>query len=635
MRATEGISAEKVRHIPAILYHRAGAGESIEISDPIRSQEQREILSQALYRRKISARLHEKRPGLFQVHVRPELPLPPVGVIIPTRDRKDLLEQCLEGLWVKTDYPGLTVLVIDNGSKDPETLRFLSLLRAKQRIFVLRKDEPFHYSRLCNAGAAWLPHPILLFCNNDVVPREPGWLRELVGHAVRPEVGVVGPKLLYPNGTVQHAGFILSPEGGFHLFRHLDASEPGYMGRAFLWQSFSALTGACWVVRRSLYWKLGGMDEEHFPVTCGDIDFCLRALVAGYRNVWVPTAVLEHPELSSRGPDDTPERRYRRFCEVKALEERWGHLLAEDPAFHPHLATDCEIPALAFPPKKLPPWIAAEERTQALSQVGSKALRKSKGPVQPSSLGGQEEDLPKKGRRQAFQDRKGSWLVSHKEASLAVKPETPFFQKQDFSYLPSLDVIYFHDHLQRELLRSQAQVLVGRPTASPWDPRVFFPQDHLDLPLCITFGRKGNWREFASWGWKEPQGEDFCGTFTVAQLLLPLPSPCPNLRLFARLELQDKDGSFAMPLQVMANGKIVALWWLRDPQVFSCVLRSCWLAGSHWMRLVLAFSDVPRTGHSHGISEPRANCYSLELREEKNSLYLFLEADVKQEFGVL
>lgn len=334
-------------HLPYLLWHSAAYHPT---SDALRAEVLRPQLT-ATPQPQGGLRLHYPLPDV----------LPSVTVIVLTRDRLDLLSRCVASLQ-QTLYPALHLCIVDNGSTDPATLAYLTQLPpvldiglTRLTTQVLRQTTPFNFSALNNTAVAATDSEILVLLNNDIEILEPGWLLEMLQYAVQPEVGVVGAKLLYPNRQVQHAGVTLGVGG---IARHrglgLPADAPGYLGRALAVQTLSAVTAACWVLRRAVYHALDGLDPE-LSVSYNDVDFCLRAGQRGYQIIWTPHAVLLHHESASRGEDVRPEHRERALREYSYLEARWGPVLHHDPAYSPNLATDT-LEALAYPPRILPLW---------------------------------------------------------------------------------------------------------------------------------------------------------------------------------------------------------------------------------------------------------------------------------------
>lgn len=328
LRATE--LSERVVHVPMVLYHwRQIAGSTaVDVGNKGYAHERsRRAIAEALSRRGVAGTVGDGPvPTSFHV-VRHVVDEPLVSVIIPTRDRVDLLATAIEGLESKTDYKNIEILVVDNGSTDPETLAYLE--RSPHR--VIRDDGPFNFSRLNNLAAREARGDHLLLLNNDTEPVSRGWLRAMVEHAQRPEVGVVGAKLLYPSGRVQHAGVVLGIGGvAGHSHKHFAKDAPGYFQALHLLRDFSAVTAACALVRRSVYEEIGGFDEENLAVAFNDVDLCLRVREAGYLVVWTPYALLTHFESESRGFDLDAR-------EIDYMISRWGEELFRDPYYNPNL----------------------------------------------------------------------------------------------------------------------------------------------------------------------------------------------------------------------------------------------------------------------------------------------------------
>ena len=263
-----------------------------------------------------------------------------VSVIVPTRDRLELLAACLHSLEATAGSRlDLELLVVDNGSQEPATLAYLAELEVSGRARVLRCPGPFNFSALNNAAAAVARGELLLLLNNDIEAQEPGWLATMAGQALREEIGCVGAQLLYPDGSLQHAGVILGIGGvAGHSHKYQSASEPGHQLRVQLSQNLSAVTGAVLMIRRGLFQKLGGLDAEQLHVSYNDLDLCLRAMAAGYRNVYCAEAVLVHHESRSRGAPITPEAFNQWQKEREVMQQRWGVILNADPHYHPQLS---------------------------------------------------------------------------------------------------------------------------------------------------------------------------------------------------------------------------------------------------------------------------------------------------------
>lgn len=271
----------------------------------------------------------------------PEAVLASVTAVIPTRNRTELLRKCIDGL-MGTDYPRLGIIVVDNGSDEPECMRYLGELQ-NAGVTVIRIEGPFNYSALNNEAAAKAEGQLLCFLNNDVEVLETDWLSLMVRQAVRPDVGAVGARLLYPDGTVQHAGVFTGIGGGAgHGHRFVRENDSGYFERARLPQYVSAVTGACLVVSRAKFLAVGGFDEEDFPVAFNDVDLCLKLNERGWQSLYEPRATLIHHESKSRGSDSLKANRTRFARELAALKRKWQTDKRPDPFHHPNLSPFCE-----------------------------------------------------------------------------------------------------------------------------------------------------------------------------------------------------------------------------------------------------------------------------------------------------
>ena len=284
-------------------------------------------------------------------------PAPRVSLVVLTRNRYVLLSNCLKGLLQETDYDNLEVIVIDNGSSEPETLDYLREMGEDPRVTVIRRDEPFNFSALNNFAVAQAGGEIIGLVNNDISVIEPGWLKEMVGQLQRPGVGVVGAKLIYGNETVQHAGVIVGVGGvGGHAFRRFPRFDPGYCNRLFLVQDLSCVTAACLLTRKNIYNEVDGLDAENLQIAFNDVDFCLKIKDKGYRIIWTPFAELYHLESASRGSDLSPENLERWQGEYDYVREKWAGVLRHDPAYNPNLSNTEEDFSLANPPRVIRPW---------------------------------------------------------------------------------------------------------------------------------------------------------------------------------------------------------------------------------------------------------------------------------------
>lgn len=362
LRAVDRAGAARVRHVPHVAYHwRAHVGSQTFSSGQLdrATDASRRAVRELLHGRGHAVQV-EPAPHLAMwnrvVWPLPQ-PAPSVTIVIPTRDRVDLLRRAVEGVLEQTDYPALQLLIADNESASPRTAEYLAQIQAHPQVQVLPVPGPFNFSAINNAAVAASDTELVLLLNNDVLVREPGWLREMVSHIVRPDVGVVGAKLYYGDGRVQHAGAILGIGGvAGHSHKHLPGGEVGYGGRLILTQEMSAVTGACLLTRRALWDELGGLDEAEFAIAFNDIDYCLRVRAAGYRVVWTPYAELDHLESASRGLEDNPDKVDRFEREHARMLKRWGPVLSADPFYNPNLTVHAEDFSLADPPRAPRPW---------------------------------------------------------------------------------------------------------------------------------------------------------------------------------------------------------------------------------------------------------------------------------------
>lgn len=342
LRIIDHCGAERVGHIPRVLYHwRMAAGSTAVSADEkgyayfagVRA------LEDHLTRRRLRGHV-EKTPAVPYYRLRLDIPepAPRVTLIIPTRDRADTLALGVDSILLRTDYPNFEVLIVDNGSVESETTALFDRLRADSRVRVVAYDAPFNFSAINNFGVAQTDAPLVALVNNDVEVISPDWLTEMVSWTVQPDVGCVGAKLYYPNNTIQHAGVILGIGGvAGHSHKHLPRRHQGYFSRLMLVQDMSAVTAACLLVRRSIYLDVGGLNEADLSVAFNDVDFCLKVRRAGYRNVFTPFAELYHYESVSRGAEDDPAKIVRFNREIDYMKRTWGAQLLADPFYSPHL----------------------------------------------------------------------------------------------------------------------------------------------------------------------------------------------------------------------------------------------------------------------------------------------------------
>jgi glycosyltransferase involved in cell wall biosynthesis len=358
LRCIERLAPAQIRHIPRILYHwRAVAGSLAAVVDakPYAKEAARRAIADHLQRCGIAGRVEACPENVESHRVVYELPDPPptVSIVVPMRDHLALLERCISSVREKTDYPSIEFVVVDNGSTEPATLKFLRQLEQEIDAQVVRDDGAFNFSRLINRGVSAAKGSVLALLNNDVEANEPGWLREMVSHVLRVEVGAVGARLWYPDGTLQHGGVILGLGGvAGHAFPRVPRGHPGYFNRAFLQQDCSAVTGACLLVRKKVFEDAGGFDDANLAISFNDVDFCLRLRQSGFRNIWTPYANLIHHESASRGHQATVAEQVQFLREATFMQRKWGSELLCDPFYNPNLSLDLPGFDLAVPPRK-------------------------------------------------------------------------------------------------------------------------------------------------------------------------------------------------------------------------------------------------------------------------------------------
>ena len=344
LRAAE--HAGKICHIRKVLYHWRQHPGSLSHGDAARCNDAgRRALEDAVGRRGIRATVENTGiPNHYRV-VRELLGNPLVSICIPFHDHPDLLGNCIASVLGKTTYPHFEILGVSNNSEDPRTFDMMEKLSAGDpRIRFTEYNESFNYSGINNYAAGLARGEYLVLMNDDITLITPAWIEALLEHAQRKEVGAVGGKLYYPDGTLQHAGIVAGIAGfAGRPHRRCPGESTGYMHRLVLTRNVSAVTGALMMVKRSTYFEAGGMDAEHLHVSLNDVDFCLRLLELGYWNVYTPYCEAVHTESVSRGPEDSREKKERFEKEIGYFTRRHRKILAEgDPFYSPNLSHDTE-----------------------------------------------------------------------------------------------------------------------------------------------------------------------------------------------------------------------------------------------------------------------------------------------------
>lgn len=360
LRCVAQIKPPQIARIARVLYHWRALPQSTAASTSAKNYAHAaavRAVQEHLYTQKVEAKVE---PGEFEIYQRVRYPLPAtrplVSIIIPSRDQSTLLEKCIDSILHKSEYPNFEIIILENNSVEEQTRELYLRLRKERRIQIVESAGDFNFSSLVNLGASRARGSIFLLLNNDVEIMNADCLSELVSQVSRPEIGIAGARLWYPNGSLQHGGVILGVGGVASNIDGIQRHEPGYFARQHLVQDFCAVTAACLMVRREVFEKLGGFDESRLPVTFNDVDFCLRARELGWRIVYTPYAELIHHESVSRGIENTTEKQRRFFKESEFLLSRWGGLIQNDPAYNPNLSLGEKRFELAFPPRVTPPW---------------------------------------------------------------------------------------------------------------------------------------------------------------------------------------------------------------------------------------------------------------------------------------
>jgi O-antigen biosynthesis protein len=324
---------DRIEHIPRVLYHWRKIPHSVAASLDAKegiSELQAAAVNRHLERSgaRAFARPNPELPHRVLIHHKPRPRWPRVTVIVPTKDAPGQLGRCLDSIFSRSTYPNFGVVLVDNGTTDPEALRMFD----RHPVEVLPFEEPFNFSRVNNVGACHADGDYVLFLNNDTEVQTPEWIEAMVNLAEPDGVGAVGPLLLYPNGRVQHAGVVLGLRGtADHIMRGFPASADGYAGSLSCTREVSAVTAACMLMRRGLFLDLDGFDE-HFATHYQDVDLCLRIRRSGRRVLYTPRAVLRHDEGATRGD-------HYDHLDRALLLDAWGETIAcGDPYYNASLS---------------------------------------------------------------------------------------------------------------------------------------------------------------------------------------------------------------------------------------------------------------------------------------------------------
>ena len=333
--------AEKIVHIPRILYHwrthKTSTADNPASKLYAYEAGRRAIEGNLQRTHTVGTVSHTKDYGFYDVHY-PVSGSPLVSIIIPNKDQKETLEKCLTSVRKKSTYQNYEILIVENNSEKEETFAYYRQLEKEDNIRVLQWKGSFNFSAINNFAVRASGGEYLIFLNNDTEITTPEWIEELLGNCQRKEVGIVGSKLYYPDGTIQHAGVIVGLGGiAGHAFLNMPGNRSGYLHKASIQMDYSAVTAACMMMKRSVFEALGGFEEE-LSVAFNDVDLCLRTVEAGYLVVYNPHVELIHYESKSRGAEDSKEKVRRFQGEIEFMRSRWIHLLKKgDPYYNENL----------------------------------------------------------------------------------------------------------------------------------------------------------------------------------------------------------------------------------------------------------------------------------------------------------
>lgn len=366
LRVAAGRASQGMRHIPFILYHHrsvSGSATGGEMRNkhhgpPASCLALQNVLEGSGVRAKIEVsegdRLHRVVYPLPQQ-------MPAVSIIVPTAGSNlDGLAKLVEGILYRTDYPDVELILIPNNIECDMSMQYLQSISMETRVRLIPYNGPFNFSIIYNDTVPKATGELIGILNDDLDVISSGWLKEMVSHALRKEIGAVGAMLYYKDDTIQHAGLILGLGGvAAHVYKRYYRGSCGYFDRARLIQNYSAVTAACMVMRREVFTEVGGFDPN-LGVAYNDVDLCLRIWEKGYRILWTPYAELYHLESASRGPDDAPHTLPRFLREVEYMRTKWGGTLSNDVFYSPNLSQSGRPFELSFPPRVSKPWLAID-----------------------------------------------------------------------------------------------------------------------------------------------------------------------------------------------------------------------------------------------------------------------------------
>lgn len=353
LRVLELLDPEQVLHVPHVLYHWRVHPDSTASSltaKPYAAVAARRAVQEHLERSQVAGRVQTIGGTSFnRIHWEMPQDPPKVSIITIARNGHRMI-RCLESVRLRSTYPTYEVIVVDDGDAHPPLRQYLDRVN---HWFTVRRDERnVSDAALWNAAAMAANGEVICFLDDEVEVLSEGWLEEMVGLLMQPGIAVVGAKLLYPDGSIEHAGLVAGIAGTVgRPHHHFDRLEPGYFGRAMLAQCFSAVSSACMVVWRNAFEAVGGFDETNLSAAFNDVDLCFRLGENGWRVAWTPFAEMIHYQAPDRPSESAGVNEERLARELRYLHSRWGKLLELDPAYNGNLSLAHETLPLAWPPR--------------------------------------------------------------------------------------------------------------------------------------------------------------------------------------------------------------------------------------------------------------------------------------------
>lgn len=374
------VDDRSILHVPHVLFHRFA--ENVRDEPAESASDAARAVTEHLERMGLDRALRATAApsGVVNVRIREQENEPRTSIIIPTRDLYSYLNRCTSSLLGKTQYSQYEVVIVDNDTREPEAVALLNELAQRPNVKIIPNPGQFNFSHAVNIGVEASSGEVCVLLNNDTEVIDGGWLAELVGHAMREDVGAVGARLDYGDGTIQHAGVALGIGGvAAHVHRGAPHAYEGPNHELMHVRRQACVTAACLATRKSIYQDLGGFNEVDLPVALNDVDYCLRVNRAGYHVIWTPHAQLKHHESVSRGKKNLDqEQRQRASRERRYMRKTWGALLRNDPYYNPNQSLNSTFGEAAFPPRtRVPGGITGQHHARTPSEVLSHGRKRT------------------------------------------------------------------------------------------------------------------------------------------------------------------------------------------------------------------------------------------------------------------